>query len=400
VLFIVARDGPGDDAEIAVADAAGAHHLLGLRAIHVRYAESGHVVYVTADGTLMAAAFDQDQLAVTGEGRAIAEGLRVGPQGSVDLALSSSGTMAYSTRSDTTGPDQVVWIDRDGRASPGDRWTADFADLALSPDGTRMVVGIRVASTVELWVREGERGPLSRLTSAVDGNSEEPAWTPDGRSVAYISGTGANQGVYVRRADGSAPAALLVRWGGTRRPADIAWTPDGKTLVVEAGADLYRIRPGVDSTPTPLLPTRFSGGSAAVSPDGRWLAYSSNESGRPEVYVRPFADPGDSRKRVSTAGGIDPGWSSSGRELFFVRRRGRSGSEADMLSVEVGNAAAFTHGPERVLFFSPGISYWSTTPDAKRFVVVQAAATGERVRAQVVVVENWFEELKSAAIRR
>ncbi len=402
VLFIVARG--TDELEVAVAQATtGAHRRLGLNGIAVRYA-SGHLVFVTVDGTLMVAPFDQDRMAVTGEARAIDDGLTTQSLGP-DLAISSTGTLMYSNGARAVGRDQVVWVDSDGTERPGDAWTADFADLAMSPDGSRLVAGIRVNGVVTLWVREGERGPLARLTEASEGSCEEPAWTPDGRSVAYICRKLQKSAVYLRRADGSMPAELLLPWKGPGRPEDIAWTPDGKTLLVQAstteGDELYRIRPGVDSVPVPLLATRFSGAKPAVSPDGRWLAYLSNESGRREVHVRPFPDPSGSRTLVSTSGGHDPAWSPSGRELLFVRRKQDASDAEELVSVAVNAAgAAFRVGPERALFSAPNISYWGRTPDGKQFVIVRNTAASVRGGVKVVVVENWFEELRSPAKER
>ncbi len=401
VLFVVER-GAGEG-EIAVAESeTGTHRRLGLSGIKVRYA-SGHILFVTTDGTLMVAPFDQGRMAVTGEARAIDEGGSVQNLGS-DLAISSTGTLMYAKGTRAAGRDQAVWMESDGRERPGDLWTADFADLALSPDGSRLVVGIRVNGIVTLWVRQGERGQLARLTLAADGSCVEPAWTPDGRSVAYICRTGPRTAVYQRRADGSMPAELLFEWKRPLPPSDIAWTPDGRTLIVQLptpeGAELFRIRPGVDSIPVPLLATRLFGRAPAVSPDGRWLAYSSNESERGEVYVRPFPDPSGSRTLVSTSGGVDPGWSPSGRELLFTRRAASADAE-EMVSVAVNAGGAdLSVGPERVLFTAARLSYWGRRPDGKQFVIVRPTVAAARSDVKVVVVENWFAELGAFAKER
>jgi eukaryotic-like serine/threonine-protein kinase len=244
-------------------------------------------------------------------------------------------------------------------------------------------------------VREGESGPLSRLTFPGDGSSTQPVWTPSGREVAYLV-DGAVPRIAIRRADGSSPAETLLSWD---RPIhQFGWAPDG-TLIVAAGrpSDLHAVPPG-GGAPQPLLRDPSEERKPSVSPDGRWLAYVSPETGRSEVYVRPLADPQSSRTRISTRGGTDPGWSRSGREILFTRRAA-DGFGGEMVAVDVLPGGEFASGQERVLFTQPrAIDYWGAAPDGSRFVLVRVARP-ETSRARVIVVENWFTELLPRAGR-
>jgi eukaryotic-like serine/threonine-protein kinase len=381
VLFSVILRGAAATRQLAIADPTGAHRLLGVVGNRVKYAGAGHILYVTSDGTLMVVPFDVRRLTVTGEPRVVAAGV-------ADEAFhtSETGTLLYNTGSVTGGPDELVWVDRNGSERPTERWVADFADLALSPDGSRLVVGIREQGVVELWVREGESGPISRLTFRADGQSTHPAWTPDGREVAYLVRRDAGPpGISIRRADGSTPAAALLSWDQPIR--EFAWTPDRSLVLVASNPlNLYGWRPGAGDAPRKLVREPSDALLPAISPDGRWLAYVSTESGRHEVYVRPLADPEASRTRVSSRGGTKPGWSRSGREILYPRRLGTGG---EMVSVEVLPGPAFTVGSERVLFTHDRvIDYWGATSDGSRFVLVRSAHTDRSTR-RVVVVENW-----------
>ena len=410
LLFIVVTRDSGS--RVAIADLpSSSHRYVGVRAQQVWYASSGHLVYLTEQGSLMAVPFDEKRETVRGEPRVILEGFNA--DGAVDIDLSTSGTLVYAFGEDD-GPDELVWVNRDGTLIPSPRWTADFADLALSPDGRQLVVGIRQRGITELWVRQIESGSMSRLTFATDGSSVEPTWTPNGSTVAFIQQRGSDISALQRRADGSTPATRLFSW--SRPIEDLTWSPDGKQLLIEAdnagNRDVYALTVGVDSVPRPLLTSPFNENGATVSPDGRWLAYSSNESGRAEIYVRPFLDPSGSRVQVSNDGGRLPGWSKSGRELFYVRvgapiAAARSATDssrvrASMFAVDVRQGPAFSHGAPRGLFPREmgAISYWGVTPDAERFVLIRARSGGFGGRSQVVVVENWIEELKAAGVRK
>ena len=387
VLFTIARGG-GDVTpyDVAVVDLATGAHRVVAKGVSPRYAASGHLVYATADQTLMAAPFDQDALQVTGDAVALIEGVRPGFIGGSHFAISATGTLMYITG---TEPDEMVWVARDGTAEEVDPgWTADFSSLALSPDGTQLAVSIRESNgELQQWIKQLDRGPLSKLTFEGTANFA-PAWMPDGRAVAFVSNRGGSaNSVYVKRADGSAVAELLL--GEDRPILEAVWSLDGEWLVYAVGGgpstDIYAIRPGRDSVPVPLVAEEgINESRARLSPDGQWLAYVSDETGQDEVYVRPFPNV-DVKRQVSTNGGVEPRWAHSGRALFYRN------STNEMVEAEVTSGSTFQVGERRVLFSWGSLDNdrWDVTPDDQRFLFVRPRLTGG-----VIVVENWFEELK------
>jgi serine/threonine-protein kinase len=398
IVFVAVTSDSGG--QVAIADlSSGNHRLVGLRAFAAWYATSGHLVYVTESGALMAVPFDARRERIAGDPEIVAEGFVTAA--GIDLDLSADGTLMYFASAEATHPDEILWLNRDGSEIPGPPWTADFADLALSPDGKQLVVGIRQRGIVELWVRHVETGSMSRLTFEADGNSSEPAWTLDGSSVGFVQAMGSGRRLVQRRADGSTPAEPITSI--TEDFREISWTRDGMLLAdvgLSSNRDIVLIKPGADTIARLVLDSRFSETAAAVSPDGRWLAYVSNESGRPEVYVRPFADPTANRVQVSTDGGVQPQWSSTGRELYFVRQgspmaQDSSRQRAAMLVVDVRPGPTFAaSNPKTVFNHSRQIAYFGVTPDGKRFVIVTPVAQRpSNQRPEVVIIENWTQEL-------
>ena len=234
-------------------------------------------------------------------------------------------------------------------------------------------VSIRANDEQHVWIKELDRGPLAKLTFAGSLNNG-PAWTPDGRSVAFVSNRGDDRDLYVRRADGTGQAELL--WDDEGPIGEVTYSPDGEWLVYRVNAenpDLYALRVGVDSVPVPLVATEFSDAAPAVSPDGRWLAYASDESGRNlfDIYVRPFPpNTNDGKWLVSTNGGIEPVWAHSGRELFYRDLN-------NLVVVEVLQGPSFVAGERRVLFSSQGFrtnplhQFYDVTSDDRRFVMIR-----------------------------
>ncbi len=254
-------------------------------------------------------------------------------------------------------------------------------------------MSIRANDEEQIWIKQLDQGPLPKLTFTGTGNFR-PAWTPDGRSVAFSSNRGDNRDLYVRRADGTGQAELLL---DEELPIwEVTYSPDGKWLIYrwgEVGDNfLYAVRVGVDSVPVALVATEFFETAPRVSPDGRWLAYVSNLSGQREVYVRPFPNTNDGRWQVSTDGGQEPVWAHSGRELFY--RGGQS-----LMSVDVLQGATFVTGERRVLFSAQGYrsnnvhQQYDVTPDDQRFVMIRNL--GGQEASELIVVQNLFEELKA-----
>ncbi len=222
-----------------------------------------------------------------------------------------------------------------------------------------------------------------------------PAWTPDGKSVAFASERGGDMDLYVRRADGTALAEVLR--DEERALPEVQYSDDGEWIVYRVGggltSDLHALRLGVDSAPLELVATEHQETEPALSPDSRWLAHVSNETGRYEVYVRPFPNTAAGKWQVSTDGGIEPAWAHSGRELFY--RNGRD----ELVRVEVLGGATFLTGEHQVLFSTRGYRRdafhrkYDVTPDDQRFVMIRNL--GGLEATELIVVENFFEELKA-----
>jgi DNA-binding SARP family transcriptional activator len=407
VLFTVTFNGRngvirGTSHAIAVADIpTGKHRVILDDAMYPRYAASGHLLYVNANRTLMVAPFDQGSLRITGEPRTLIEGMRLGVLGSADLGVSATGTLVYATGSGR-GKNELVWVSRDGTAQQVDPdWQGGFVLFpTISPDGKSLAVSRTVnTESINIWIKPPDRSPGTRLTLG-DENSVNSTWSPDGRSVTYSSDArGGTFDVWSKPSDGSAPAMRLAH--GTRSLFGPRWSPDGKWLVFQtdpgqAGAgDILGIRPGIDSAAIPLVAGKSTEAAPALSADGRWLAYTSNETGEYEVYVVPFPNTSTAKWAISASGGTEPIWSHSGRELFY-----RDGS-GNLVAVEVTTKPSFSVGRSTALFSAVGFgSYkygpqYAVSPDDRRFLMARSVATG--APDKLVVVENWFEELKTTS---
>lgn len=377
----------------------GAYKVLGTGTF-ARYASSGHLLYVTPRGELLATPFDARRAEVTGPAVVVLDGLDISLTGGVDLTLSNDGTLVYVAGVGGQGS-RPVWVRRDGTAEPVDaadaHWRALFAyGVALSPDGTRLAYSpLGDGDMRQVWVRQLPRGPLTRLT--LDAPGVRPAWR-DNRTLLFGSRRNpeGQLDIWSQPADGSAPPQLVVDIGESIQefsavPATpwiaLRVTPRG------GGSDLMAIRPGVDRAPRPLLITPHEERVPTLSPDGRFLAYVSNESGRQEVYVRPFPDVQGGRWQVSDGGGTGPLWSRSGRELFLV-------SGGELVAVAVALSPTFAILDRRTLF--PVLDYevsisraYDEAPDG-RFVMFRR---GSRPAQELVVVENFFGVLRDEVSR-
>ncbi|MCH7475315.1 MAG: serine/threonine-protein kinase, partial [Gemmatimonadetes bacterium] len=399
VLFTILRGGDLAQADIAVLDlATGAYRAL-IRGLGPRFVAAGYLVFVTPDGLLMAVPFDQDRLEVTGEVVAMTDGVRVSPagtsgSGAVDLALSATGKLMYVTGGGGATQHEIVWVNRDGRTEEIDGdITGPFqqqgvSPLALSPDGRQLVLARAGPDGFHLWVKQLPRGPLTKLTFEGESNIE-PGWTPNGRDIVFVSDRGANADLYVKRADGSSAAELLLDVDSPIVSSVLS--EDGEWLVYghgNLGGDISAVRLGRDSVQVALLTTSAIEMMPQLSPDGRWLTYVSNEPGGFEVFVRPFPNVADTRYQVSTGQGFLPRWAHSGRELFYLN------ASFEMVAVEVLPGPAFAMGERRVLFrISQSFVGYDVGPDDQRFVVIQGRTGGEN--SELIVVENWLEEFRA-----
>ena len=374
-----------------------------MRGVYARYSPSGHLLVATAEGKLLAVPFDPEKLEVTGSPIGLLEGIGVEGTGfSINLALSENGTLVYTTGG-ATGSRRPVWVGRDGAESPVDpAWQPQgtVANFALSPDGRALAVDVGLNGVNTVWVKQLPAGPYSRLTFGDTGNMR-PTWSADGRSVIYLTEVGTNGGTpAMRRADGTGTTRTLLPvqsdWGQAFQTRDGRWLVLRRSIFLPGKGDIFGVRMG-DTTLVPLADGPATEGDAAVSPDGRWLAYTSDESGVFEIYVRPFPDAGSARWQVSAAGGTDPVWARSGRELFYLS------AQNEMTSVQVAPGAAFTVSSPKRLFSTapyspiPSVPAFDVSPDDKRFLLLRETTPTDR--NELIVVQNWVEEMKARARR-
>jgi len=380
--------------------------------IRAWYLEDGRVVFVRPDGGVFSAPFDVGAGRFTATPVPVLEGVRT-ILIDVDLALSANGTLLYVPGDALAGraPVEAVWVDRAGTAALVDStWTfipSGNGGIALSPDGHRVALAIQTGGTEDIWIKELPRGPFTRLT--FEGSNIRPEWTADGRSLLYFSSVGGgNSDLRRRRADGtSGPETLL---DATRAVWEVVPTADTSVLIVRLGVpptrDIYLLQRGTGAGDSAITPIIANGGyeevAPALSPDGRWLAYASNESGRYEVYVRPFPEVNEGRWQISGNGGNEPLWAHSGRELFY-----RAGN-GDLMAVAVTGGSAFVAGEQRRLFSAaPFLSNTAHTeyqisPDDRRFLfkrLVGSEIAGARA-ATAVLVQHWLTELEGARTAR
>ena len=349
-------------------------------------------------GTVFAVPFDLKRLAVTGSETPVIEGVFYNSSGGfADYTFSDSGLLVYraETRALTTGG-TLQWLDRKGVAQALPAPPRQYRAVRLSPDGQRAVGVQSDARRGDIWIYELLRGALTRLTSG--GYNENPVWTPDGRRVAFGSTEGTG-GIYWAPADGSGNPELLLQ--SPALPSPDSWTPDGKMLLYHSGApaQIWALPvpgSGGEGKPRPFLETSFNEVDAQVSPDGRWVASTSDESGKNQVYARPFpgAPSGPRGKTaVSIEGGQEPRWSHDGRELFY-----RDAGKSQLMVVDIQTSPTFRAGQPRALF-ELRTENWDVAPDGKRFLVVKFPETSaDEAKMQVVV--NWFEELRRKVPRR
>ncbi len=364
------------------------------------YLPMGQLLYLLREGNAMLAPFDLDRLEITGPATPVLQGVYAA-LGTSWLAWSASGTLAYMEGVGNANELVVGQVDLNGTFEPIDTaWHGGFNSFALSPDGRQLAVGAGLASgTLGIWIKQLDRGPFTRLTFG--GQDRRPAWSPDGRTVAFVRDTVSGSSIFARRADGSDDAHLLAR--SDRAVQEVEWSPDGRWLVARTdnGAaglgDIIGIHVGGDTAPVPLVASEFTELHPAISPDGHWLAYTSNESGFNEVFVRPFPATGEGRWQVSTGGGEQARWSPDGRELYYLDL---SSDELKVAHLTLSPAFGVT---ERRTLFSIGAFQvdpfhysFEVRRDGRGFIFMQPVTIGLADGRQVLVLaENWFADLKT-----
>jgi Tol biopolymer transport system component len=328
-----------------------------------------------------------------------------------DISLDGKHFLMLKSQSAAAAINRIlVWVDRNGKEEVIDATPKSYARGRLSPDGTRVALDYENA----IWILDLARKTVSRFNSGA-GASHYPVWTPDGKKLAFSMQRDNSANVYWQEADGSGVSEQLTRIPNALSVSPVGFTPDGKQVLF--GESISNLGRGFPSTQINLLsleggaePKRLiEGNSVSLSADGRWLAYESSDSGRNEIYVRPFSDANGRGRQVSTDGGTMPLWSADGRELFYLRRPITSGmrgtflsgafptvtSSGTMMAVPIEAGTDFKTGAPKVLFQGDYVSSYSVTADGRRFLMIKnAPVKPDSVQPLKITVMNLLEQLK------
>jgi serine/threonine-protein kinase len=414
VLFTVSKSNRVDDSDIAALDLATGRPKLLLRggssAEYVESESAGYLIY-SAAGALRAVRFEADRLELRGNPVPVLDRVMTSRTGATRYAVARNGTLVYvpgglvgELGGEFSGaPRTVVWVNRQGQEEPLNLPARTYSIVRLSPEGKRAVFEIDDQED-DIWTADLTRirPPLSRLTTDPDQDSR-PVWTPDGRHIIFTSSRSGIQNLYWRAADGTGSDEPLTTSPDIQIASAV--TPDRKLLIVEVvpglrgelmSLDLDARAPAGATTREArnLFSSPFIENNPEPSPDGRWIAYSSDASGTNEIYVRPFPNVNDGLTQVSSGGGSRPVW--RGKELFFldhdniltsvhVDTKGSTFSAGK--AVQVLKTAYFSGTPQRP---------YDVTADGQRFLMIKDSS-GDRAQFQprLVVVLNWIEELKT-----
>jgi len=394
-----------DEADVAAVKlATGERKILVKQGTDAHYIASGHLVFMRA-GVLMAVPFDVDRLEIKGAPVPVVEKVLENPRiGAGQYAMSKNGLLVYIPGGVTYGEHEMVFVDKAGNTKPLTSNKRPYEDFTISPDGKFLAITIEGPIT-NTWIHDIQRDTETRFNFGIE--NRDPTWSPDGKRIAYSGYKDGKYAMFWKPLDGSAPEEPLLMQDNS---VD-AWffSPDGSALLYAdwqfEGALNIGALPLRDRQHARLIfPAKYNVEWAVLSSDGKWIAYDSDESGRPEVYVAPYPAL-EPRERISTEGGLHPLWAPDGRNLYY--RMGTTvedmeqrflGQKSRIMAVSIETKPTLKVGQPRMLFEGPYFESGhdiAVTPDGKGFILIRENdTTGPR---EIEVVVNWPEELKQRA---
>jgi len=367
------------------------------------YSTSGDLLFVR-QGTLLRQAFDAEKMALSGDPSAIAEHVAVPITNAAAFSVSEDGVLTYRTGPIVSGNLQLAWFDRMGKLVEKLGGLGSFRGLDLSPDGARIAVHRHEGIGGDIWLFESaRRETMSRFTFDATQDNSSPIWSPDGSRIAFGSLRNGKWGIYQKSASGTGAEELLFESDPPKVP--VSWSPDGKSIVFsvrdpKTGFDVW-VLPLADKKPVPFLQSPFNERDPQISPNGKWIVYTSDETGRSEIYVRPFPT-GEGKWQISNRGGLYPKWRRDSKELFYLEI---NATPRNLISVKVNPAGpTFEYGDPTVLFdsrfanagHSTPYQAFAVSPDGQRFLIPHPEGSDDQGTAStpITVVLNWTAGLK------
>jgi Tol biopolymer transport system component len=370
------------------------------------YDDPSGLLLFAREGTLLAQPFDPKRLRLGADAIPVAERVETtAVPGIVAFSASTTGVLAYASGSGVSGADlQLVWVDRSGKSLGAAGPSANYRGIDLSPDGKSVAAHRHEGSGGDIWITDLARGTTSRFTFEGQDNFA-PIWSPDGTSIAFTSLRDGKWGLYRKQANNAGNEEKLYEAPDHLQSIiPMSWTPDGKTIVYDLMApkssyDVWQLPLSGPRRPSVVVQTAFTDLFAQVSPDGRWMAYMSTETGSPQIYVVAFPS-GTEKRQVSVSGATSARWRRDGRELFFMTLAARG----KMAAVDVkAEGSAIEFGPVRELFETQFVNYsggshpylqFAVNGDGQKFLIPRAAAVDTQEGAlSITVVLNWASAL-------
>jgi eukaryotic-like serine/threonine-protein kinase len=395
VLYTIAKGGSWDDAQIVAQRLdTGERRVIIDGGTAPHYLPTGHLIYVHG-GALVAVPFDAQRVQVTGNAVPLVQGvLMEARDGAAQFSISQNGTLAYIPTNVSSTDRRLVWVNRNGSAEPLKAPPRAYEHPRLSPDGKRVVLNI-AGDSPNVFMYDIATNRLQQFTT--EANNAMPIWTRDGKRIVFRSTKTGSWNAFQKNADGPGNAEQLTNSQYLTEPS--SFSPDGTLLAFTeqhpvSRRDIWVLPMNGDRKPRVLIQTPADESVPRFSPDGRWIAYVSDTSGRPEVFVKPF--PLSAEKwQISTAGGREPVWAPNGSELFY-----RDGDK--LMVADVKTQPSFAAAKPRLVFEGDyegalaSRANFDISPDGRRFLMLQAAARRE-AQAEIKIVPNWVEQVRSRA---